>query len=161
MAALLLVLAVLLVSPACGGGGEDRAEIEALTVELGEMSAATIAAHDTLTANAVERSAAHVARAEARAVRGESLIVDVDTLTAGAALTDGSWNTRLNTRKTNHARVLTRIEDVMTRDEWDLHFPRETGAGLTPRGIVANLRDAALFNRDRLVGIVEREAAAP
>ena len=157
MAALLLVLAVLLVSPACGGGGEDRAEIEALTVELGEMSAATIAAHDTLTANAVERSAAQVARA----VRGESLIVDVDTLTAGAALTDGSWNTRLNTLKTNHARVLTRIEDVMTRDEWDLHFPRETGAGLTPRGIVANLRDAALFNRDRLVGIVEREAVAP
>ena len=78
MAALLLVLAVLLVSPACGGGGEDRAEIEALTV-----------------------------------------------------------------------------------DEWDLHFPRETGAGLTPRGIVATLRDAARFNRDRLVGIVEREAAAP
>ena len=84
MAALLLVLAVLLVSPACGGGGENRVEIEALGRALG-----------------------------------------------------------------------------MTPAEWDLHVPRETGAGLTPRGIVATLRDAALFNRDRLVGIVEREAAAP
>ena len=56
---------------------------------------------------------------------------------------------------------LTRIEDAVTRDEWDLRFPRETGTGLTPRGIVATLRDAARFNRDRLIGIVEREAAAP
>ena len=86
MAFLLVVLAVLVTAPAGGGpSGADRAEIEALMVEIRDSHAATVAAHDSLAARAAERSAAHVAAVEARAARGEPLFLDVDTLTSNAA----------------------------------------------------------------------------
>ena len=151
MAFLLVVLAVLVTAQAGGGpSGADRAEIEALMVEIRDSHAATVAAHDSLAARAAERSAAHVAAVEARAARGEPLFLDVDTLTSNAAAAHVAWETQIARVKTRQASILTQREDAIAGGTWDLHFPYETGAGLTPRGIVASVRDAALAERDRM-----------
>ncbi len=148
MVLLVLVVGLLVTGPACGGTA--GAEIEALMVEIREMHAATVEAHECLAAGA-----AHVARAEARAARGEPLFLDVDTLTRHAATAAAQWDARIDAVKTSHASVLTQIEDAMARGVWDLHFPFEAGAGLTPRGIVASVRDAARAERDRAREVIE------
>ena len=112
----LVVGGLLVTAPACGGaGGGDRAEVEALTVELRKTYAATVAAHERLAAGAAERSAAHVARAEARAARGEPLVLDVSTLTERAAEEAAQWAARIDDMNASHATVLTHIEDAAAR----------------------------------------------
>ena len=156
----LLVVGLLVTAPAGGGGGgAEQAEVEALTVELREVHAATVAAHERRAADAAERSAAHVVRAEAHAARGEPLVLDVSTLTQRATQEAAEWAARMALIKESQALVLTHIEDARARDVWDVHVPYETGAGLTPRGIVARVRDAAVAERDRAVAVVESRAA--
>ena len=142
MAFLLVVLALLVSGAACGGGPSsgDRAERAALRVEIRESHAATGAAHDTV------------------AARGEPLRVDVDTLTNNAAAARVAWATQIARVTTNQASVLTQREDAMAGGTWDLHFPYETGASLTPRGIVASVRDAANAEREQAEGVASRGA---
>ena len=150
---MLLVVGLLVPAPACGGGGgAEQAEVEALTVELREVHAATVAAHERRAADAAERSAAHVAR-------GEPLVLDVSTLTQRATQEAAEWAAGMALIKESQALVLTHIEDARARDVWDVHVPYETGAGLTPRGIVASVREAAVAERDRAVAVVESRAA--
>ena len=142
MAFLLVVLALLVSGAACGGGPSraDRAERAALMVEMRERHAATVAAHETV------------------AARVEPLRVDVDTLTSQATAGRVAWATQIARVKTNQASVLTQREDAMAGGTWDLRFPYETGAGLTPRGIVASVRDAANAEREQAEGVASRGA---
>ena len=157
MAFLVVVLALLLTGPACGGpSGADRAELEALMVESRESHAATVAAHETVAARAAERTAAHVAAAEARAARGEPLCVDVDTLTNNAAASRVAWATQIARVKTHQASVLTQREDAIALETWDLHFPYETGAGRrrtgtggSPGRVAGRVRGARLHESHR------------
>ena len=129
---MLLLLAVLLIGSGCGRAelNAERAEVEALMAEVRDLHAATIADLVVLAAGAAEQGAAHVARAEDRAARGEPVVTDAETL-AGRAV-------------------------AAARGAWDVHFPDAAGAGLTPRGIVAEVRDAVRFDRDRMRARVER-----
>ena len=69
-----------------------------------------------------------------------------------------AWETQIARVKTNQASVLTQREDAMAGGTWDLRFPYETGAGLTPRGIVASVRDAANAEREQAEGVASRGA---
>ena len=69
-----------------------------------------------------------------------------------------TWETQIAEVTTNQASVLTRLEDAIAGGAWDLLFPYETGAGLTPRGIVASVRDAANADREQTEGIAARGA---
>ena len=160
MTFLVVGLALLVGGAACDGGpsGAERAEFAALMVEIRESHAATVAAHETVAARAAEQSAAQVAALEARAARGESLLVDVDTLTNNAAAARVAWETQIARVKSNQASVLTQREDAIAGGAWDLLFPYETGAGLTPRGIVASVRDAANADREQAEGVASRGA---
>ena len=51
---------------------------------------------------------------------------------------------------------MTQLEDAITRGTWDRHVPDDTGAGLTSRGIVASVRDAANVERDRVHAAASR-----
>ena len=127
---MLLVVGLLVTAPAGGGGGgAEQAEVEALTVELREVHAATVAAHERRAADAAERSAAHVVRAEAHAARGEPLVLDVSTLTQRATQEAAEWAARMALIKESQALVLTHIEDARARDVWDVHVPYETAQG--------------------------------
>ena len=97
MTALVVGLALLLGSAACGGGSSraERAERAALLVEIRDSHAATLAAHETVAARAAERSAAQVAALEARAARGEPLFIDVDTLRNNTAAAAVAWETQI------------------------------------------------------------------
>ena len=161
MTALVVGLALLLGSAACGGGSSraERAELAALLVEIRDSHAATLAAHETVAARAAERSAAQVAALEARAARGEPLFIDVDTLRNNVAAAAVAWETQIAEVTTNQASVLTQLEDAIAGGAWDLLFPYETGAGLTPRGIVASVRDAANADREQAEGIAARAVA--
>ena len=108
-----------------------------------------------------ERGAAHVAAAEARAATGAPLFVDLDTLTRNAAASVAAWETPLARVTTRHAHTLANIEEAMVRGTGDEHFPVASGAGLTPRGIVATIRDAALAERDRVQQAVAGREAEP
>ena len=160
MTFLVVGLALLVGGAACGGGSSraDRAEFEALMVEIRESHAATVAAHETVATRAAEQSAAQVATFEARAARGEPLLVDVDTLRKQATAGRVAWATEIAQVKSTQARVLTQLEDAIAGGAWDLHFPYETGAGLTPRGIVASVRDAANADREQAEGVASRGA---
>ena len=136
----------LVISSACGGG-EDRPEVEFLTGELREVHAATIAAYERLATLAAERSAAQLARTEAGTPA-------VSRLTDRAAREAEEWAARINTLKTNHASVLTQLEDAAARGTWDLHFPIESGAGLSARAIVGSVVAAAEADRDRVQALV-------
>ena len=161
MTALVVGLALLVGGVACGGGSSraERAERAALLVEIRDSHAATLAAHETVAARAAERSAAQVAALEARAARGEPLFVDVDTLRNNVAAAAVAWETQIAEVTTNQASVLTQLEDAIAGGAWDLLFPYETGAGLTPRGIVASVRDAANADREQAEGVAARGAA--
>ena len=67
-----------------------------------------------------------------------------------------AWETEIARVKSNQARVLTQLEDAIAGGAWDLLFPYETGAGLTPRGIVASVRDAANAEREQAEGVASR-----
>ena len=147
---MLLLLAVLLIGSGCG-----RAEVEALMAEVRDLHAATIADLVVLAAGAAEQGAAHVARAEDRAARGEPVVTDAETL-AGRAVAAADWEAQLAPTRTAPISTLTTLEDAAARGAWDVHFPDAAGAGLTPRGIVAEVRDAVRFDRDRMRARVER-----
>ena len=147
---MLLLLAVLLIGSGCG-----RAEVEALMAEVRDLHAATIADLVVLAAGAAEQGAAHVARAEDRAARGEPVVTDAETL-AGRAVAAADWEAQLAATRTAPISTLTTLEDAAARGAWDVHFPDAAGAGLTPRGIVAEVRDAVRFDRDRMRARVER-----
>ena len=147
---MLLLLAVLLIGSGCG-----RAEVEALMAEVRDLHAATIANLVVLAAGAAEQGAAHVARAEDRAARGEPVVTDAETL-AGRAVAAADWEAQLAATRTAPISTLTTLEDAAARGAWDVHFPDAAGAGLTPRGIVAEVRDAVRFDRDRMRARVER-----
>ena len=161
MLAWVVGLAVLLGVAACGKGSSvaDRAELAALVVEIRESHAATLAAHETVAARAAERSAVQVAALEVRALDGRPLFVDVDTLKKNTAAAAVAWETQLATVTANQASVLTQLEDAIEGGAWDLLFPYETGAGLTPRGIVASVLDAANAAREQAEGIAARAVA--
>lgn len=155
MVRVLLLLAVLLIGSGCG-----RAEVEALMAEVRDLHAATIADLVVLAAGAAEQGAAeqgaaHVARAEDRAARGEPVVTDAETL-AGRAVAAADWEAQLAATRTAPISTLTTLEDAAARGAWDVHFPDAAGAGLTPRGIVAEVRDAVRFDRDRMRARVER-----
>ena len=147
---MLLLLAVLLIGSGCG-----RAEVEALMAEVRDLHAATIADLVVLAAGAAEQGAAHVARAEDRAAWGEPVVTDAETL-AGRAVAAADWEAQLAATRTTPISTLTTLEDAAARGAWDVHFPDAAGAGLTPRGIVAEVRDAVRFDRDRMRARVER-----
>ena len=155
---LVVGLALLVGGAACGGGSSraDRAELAALMVEIRESYAATVAAQETVAAQAAEQSAAQVAALEARGARGEPLLVDVDALREQATAVGAARETEIARVKSNHASVLTQLEDAIAGGAWDLLFPYETGAGLTPRGIVASVRDAANAEREQAEGVASR-----
>ena len=94
-------------------------------------------------------NASRRARAEARAARGEPLVLEVSTLTQRATQEAAQWAARIDDMNASHATVLTHIEDAAARGVWDVHVPYELGAGLTPRGIVASVQEAALADRAR------------
>ena len=151
---LVVGLALLMTGPACGGpSGADRAELEALMVEIRDSHAATVAAQETVAARAAEQSAAQIAALEARGARGEPLLVDVDRLREQATAAGVAREAEIARVKSDQARVLTQREDAIAGGAWDLLFPYETGAGLTPRGIVASVRDAANAEREQAEGV--------
>ena len=153
---MLLLLAVLLIGSGCGRAelNAERAEVEALMAEVRDLHAATIADLVVLAAGAAEQGAAHVARAEDRAARGEPVVTDAETL-AGRAVAAADWEAQLAATRTAPISTLTTLEDAAARGAWDVHFPDAAGAGLTPRGIVAEVRDAVRFDRDRMRARVE------
>ena len=140
-------LVAVLLALGCGGAGNaERAAVEALIIEIEAAHAATEATHVGLAALDVAEAEAQVLRVEASSMpagrfRDEALA----NVRARVERTHEAGETRVAELAAEHARLVLSLREALAAGTWDVEFPAAAAADLTPEGIAASERTAALL----------------